>query len=491
MAYNISDIKQQDMDVGDERPKLGFGDRGNRRGMIALASTLTFSLCMALCARESLAASADDLGKSLTAIGAEKAGNADGTIPAWEGDKAKVPAGWSWGQLRYKFSPYKDEKALFSVDASNVDKYASHLTDGQITAIKTVKDYRLDVYPSHRSCAISPRMAERTKMNATEAKMEADGFSLAHAKAGGVPFPIPKTGAEVMMNARLRQYGVGYEYKKGGSVISPRPGTDNYVFYDWYLTTFFPGGRKEANNYEDDGALEFYNYFTYSNPPALAGQAIVNINYLNKEPEAYYYFPGQRRVRRLPSYVFDAPLIGFENQYMVDEQTSLWTTLDRFDYKLVGKKEIYIPSNAFKGYDFEAKKEDVFGKTFVNPEFRRYELHRVWVVDAKVKEGLRHVFPHRTYYIDEDSWSVAELTDYDANDKPWKNIESWIIPIWELDGVCGYGTFQMWDLQGGRYVVDWSSMAQGVDMRWFDTSTDTKFNAKFYTPEMLRATSDR
>ena len=111
---------------------------------------------------------ADKLGKELTAFGAEKAGNADGTIPAYEGAEAPLP-GWEWGKVRREYWKHKDEKPLFSIDASNVDKYKDRLDDGQITALKTVKGYRMDVYPTHRNCGITKEWAVRTKANATEA----------------------------------------------------------------------------------------------------------------------------------------------------------------------------------------------------------------------------------------------------------------------------------------------------------------------------------
>ena len=437
---------------------------------------------------------ADHLGKDLTPIGAEKAGNKDGTIPAWEGGEAPLP-GWTWGKVRSQYSKVKDEKPLFSIDASNVDKYAEHLNEGQITALKTVKGYRMDVYPSHRTCNISPLHAERTRQNATEAKIGADGWSLEHARTAGVPFPIPKSGVEVMYNARMRLQGIGVVYHDGTSVVSPRPGTDDFTWYQWFLAIYWPFQRPERASVESDGNIEFFTYYNYSKPAALAGQGFVATNWMNKDPESYYYFPGQRRVRRLPSYIFDVPIIGFENQYLNDEQLLLWSTLDRFEYKLLGKREMYIENNALHMYDYTSDPKKIFLKSFVNPDNRRYELHRTWVVEARIKPGFRHLAPHRKYYIDEDTWDVVLLTDFDQQDKVWKHNESYQIPIWELGGSCGYSTFTMWDIQSGRYVEDWMSIGGGADIKWV-TEEDSEakqpyFKPDFYTPETLRALSER
>jgi len=134
------------------------------------------------------------LGKDLTPVGAETAGSADGTIPAYQATETAAPAGWEWGKTRGESFKYKDEKPLFTIDATNVDKYAEHLTDAQITALKTVQGYRMDVYPTHRTCAITPQHAERTKANALEAKIGPDGWSMQHALTAECHFRYPRVG---------------------------------------------------------------------------------------------------------------------------------------------------------------------------------------------------------------------------------------------------------------------------------------------------------
>jgi len=437
---------------------------------------------------------AERLGKELTPIGAEKAGNAEGTIPAYEGGEAPLP-GWTWGKVRSRYSKFKDEQPLFSIDVSNVDRFAEHLTEAQITALKTVPGYRMDVYPSHRSCQIDPTYAERTRQNATEARIGADGWSLEHAKTAGAPFPIPQSGVEAMYNARMRPQGIGYRIDNATTMISPRSGSGDFTVIGWSYKTFLPSQSPGKESVESNGGVDFYIYYAYLEPPAMRGQAFIGISFENKEPEQYYYFPGQRRVRRLPNYVFDAPVVGYENQYLNDEQLMQWSTLDRFEYRLAGKKEIYVQNNSLRMQDFDGRREEAFGKSFVNPAYRRFELHRMWVVDARLKPGFQHLVPHRTYYLDEDSWSIAAVTEYDQKGKVWKLMEASQIPIWELGGSCGFLSYMIWDLQGGRYVVDFSMIGTRGDAKWIradDPETkQPEFKADFYTPETLRAISER
>jgi len=437
---------------------------------------------------------ASHLGQDLTPVGAEKAGNQDGSIPAYEGGEAPLP-GWSWGKVRSQYSKFKDEKPLFSIDASNVERYSERLTDAQITALKTVPGYRMDVYPSHRTCNIDPTYAERSRQNAAEARIGADGWSLEHARTAGVPFPIPQSGVEAMYNSRMRPQGIGYLITNGTTIISPRPGSREFTSYAWSFETFMPSQSAARQAVESEGGVEFYMHYAYVEPAAMRGQAFIGISFENKDPESYYYFPGQRRVRRLPNYVFDAPVVGYENQFLNDEQLMLWSTLDRFEYRLLGKKEIYVQNNALRMHDFEAKRDAVFGKSFVNPDYRRFELHRVWVVDAKLKPAFQHLVPHRIYYLDEDSWSIAAVTEFDKNGKIWKLMESSQIPIWELGGSCGYVAYTIWDLKGGRYVADYSLIGTGSDAKWISAGDPEakmpQFKPDFYTPETLRAISER
>jgi len=453
-------------------------------GLLACSADLAFAAATA--------EEAARLGQDLTPIGAEKAASKDGNIPAWSGQADTPAAGWSWGKQRSEFTKLKDEKPVVSIDASNMDKYAEHLTPGLQALLKQRKAFHMDVYPTHRDCVVPKSVEERTKANATEAKLAANGWGMAHAKSGGVPFPIPKNGVEAMWNMKLRPSGVGFIYKKGGSAVAPRPGSKDFVFYDWILTQFWPMGQKDSKNIEDYSGVEFYTYYKYFSPAALAGQALVSISYLdNKYPDNYYYFPGQRRVRRLPTYVFDAPLIGFENEYPVEMQNMLWTTLDQFDYKIVGKKEIYVSHDSFKSYDFKAKKDDYYKETTINPDYVRWELHRTWVIDAVIKPGNRHSLPHQTFYIDEDSWNVLVVDAYDSKGGIWQTRMANQIPVWELGGTCTFGPFVMYDLATGRYTADYQVATQGVDMQFYTEPNDPTFKGGFYTPDNLREISER
>ncbi|MBW7861051.1 MAG: outer membrane lipoprotein-sorting protein [Rhodocyclaceae bacterium] len=448
--------------------------------------------CALLAATAGSATAAGDparLGQDLTPLGGEKSANKDGSIPAWQADGALTP-GWSYGKRRVDFFKYKDDKPLYTIDAGNADKYADKLSEGHLALLKTFKNYRMDVYPSRRHCSAPDFVIENTKKNVEDAKIGVDGWSLAEATVPGIPFPFPGSGIEVLWNAKMKYAGVGFTMPALWIMLSPRASGGDWIEAGSSQAYYYPWGKKGSHKLSSLPPVEYHTYFDYQSPTALAGQALVVSTYLNKSGDVFYYFPGQRRVRRMPSYSYDAPQVGFENQYTLDEPRVFNGTPDRFDWKLVGKREMLIGYNAFGMYDPDADRRKVVTPDGVDSSATRYELHRVWVVDATVKDGVRHVAPKRRFYFDEDSWSLMAAEDYDAQGKLWKVRESFVIPVAET-GACDNPAFVQYDLASGRVLFDQSSMGAGKDMTWATEPDDPKYRDGFYTPDNLRAISER
>jgi hypothetical protein len=289
----------------------------------------------------------------------------------------------------------------------------------------------------------------------------------------------------------MRYRGVGIDYKKTITAVSPRRGSSEWIRADSEQTLFIPTGAKGSQPLSAFPPVEFYVYFAYSAPTALAGQALAITQYINQaENETFYYFPGQRRVRRMPTYSHDSPQIGMENQYTLDEPNVFNGALDRFDWKLVGKKEMIVPYNNFGGHDFKAKFEAVAGNDFIAPSHRRYELHRVWVIEATVKAGMRHSTPKRTIYLDEDSWAPTMMDDFDGQGKLAKLREGFVIPVFETGSCDGMAMVQH-NLAEGRYVFDTHSLGTGHDVRWVTEPNGPRYKSGFYTADNLRSISER
>jgi hypothetical protein len=460
----------------------------------SVPTSLTFGAIAAavlvLSAASAHAADPAQLGKELTPAGGERAASKDNTVPAWGGNEAQH-SGWTYGKPRGEHFKHKADKPILTIDAANADQHADKLSPGQLALLKQVKGYKMEVYPTRRTCGVPDFVAENTKKNVGSAKLGADGWSLKEATVPGFPFPMPENGIEAMWNAKMRYRGVGIDYKNVVTTVSPRKGGSEWIRAGQEFTTFMPWGAKGSTPLSKLPQVESYAYFAYNSPAALAGQALAVTYFLDQAgSETFYYFPGQRRVRRMPSYAYDSPQIGMENQYTVDEPYVFNGTLDRFDWKLVGKKTLYVPYNAFGAYQFNANADDVLKPDFIDPSARRYEAHRVWVVEANVKQGTRHTAPRRTFYLDEDSWNLVMADDYDAQGKLAKLREGFLIPVYET-GTCDVSAFVQHNINEGRYVFDLHAVGTKSDVRWVTEATGQRFKSSFYTSENLRAVSDR
>ncbi|MWV17018.1 DUF1329 domain-containing protein [Pseudomonas sp. L-22-4S-12] len=423
---------------------------------------------------------AQKLGTTLTFVGAEKAGNADGSIPEYTGGLTTAPAGFEPGS-GVRPDPFASEKPLFSVDAKNVDQYAAKLTAGSQALLKSKPGYRIDVYQTHRTVAFPQFVLDNTVKNATRASLSADGYSMQNARAG-IPFPIPKTGNEVMINHLARYQGVAFILPKssafninaaGKMVLSSQgiAGTES-LFYD----TSRPADENLLTRSRNN----------YTGPARRAGEAMQiaePINYDTGARRAYQYLPGQRRVRLAPDLAYDTPNGSTSGMSTIDDLNLYSGKIDRFDWKLVGKKEIYVPYNTYR-FTYAQNPEEVFGPKFINPDVVRWELHRVWVVEGTLKEGQRHIYSKRTYYLDEDSWAALAVDQYDGRGDLWRPGFTYITSLYDQPATNNTPVGH-YDLIAGTYYINLWPGKYGVKV------SKTPLPDNKWTPDNLAGTGIR
>jgi hypothetical protein len=82
----------------------------------------------------------------------------------------------------------------------------------------------------------------------------------------------------------------------------------------------------------------------------------------------------------------------------------------------------------------------------------RYELHRVWEVEANLKAGSKHVYGKRMFYLDEDSWVVVMDDNYDTRKQLWRvNLHPM---IQYYDAKVPWHRANIWhDLTNGAYLL--------------------------------------
>jgi len=165
----------------------------------------------------------------------------------------------------------------------------------------------------------------------------------------------------------------------------------------------------------------------------------------------WFYTPGQRRVRAAPEFNYDIPIASYGGVLVWDELFGFVGRMDRFAFKLVGKKEMIVPANVY-GVTNLTTSQQALGPKHVNPETLRWEKRRIWVVDAVRKPDARHAYSRRTFYIDEDSWMIVAAESYDSAGKLWRAANILTYPTYDVGG-NNNSTWSFNDLVKGNYFV--------------------------------------
>ncbi|PTX91213.1 DUF1329 domain-containing protein [Opitutus sp. ER46] len=414
------------------------------------------------------------LGKELTPLGGERAANADGSIPEWTGG-VKAPAGYKVGD--HHPDPFADDKPLYTVTPENQGNYAGKLTAGHLALLKAYPDYKLVVYPTHRSASVPARIEEATRKIASTAHLVHDGAGVEGALIG-TPFPIPQNGLEVIWNHLLRYRGDAVARYISQAAPQRNGGFSLVTFED---ESWFNYHRPDVTPETLDNVIIYFKQ-TVTGPARLAGSILLAHETLDqvKEPRrAWTYNAGQRRVRRAPNIAYDTPGTASDGMRTTDQFDMFNGAPDRYDWELVGKKEMIVPYNSYKLHSRDVKYADILKPLHINQDLARYELHRVWVVDAKLKPGKSHQYARRTFYVDEDSWQVLAVDQYDTRGQLWRVSEAHCINYYEVPAFWSTLEVHM-DLQVGRYL------AIGLDNegRMYDFSI--KRTARDYSPDSLR-----
>ncbi|NQD94552.1 DUF1329 domain-containing protein [Pseudomonas sp. CrR25] len=426
------------------------------------------------------AAQAARLDQDLTPLGAERAGNADGSIPAWDGGLPRDANAYD-PQLGYR-DPYAADQPLFTIDAGNAAQYQARLSPGQQAMLKRFADsWKLHVYPSRRSASYPAKVYAAAKANARSATLIENGNGIADFQIA-TPFPLPQSALEVLWNHLVRYRGDSVKRYYAQAV--PQASGDYFMtkIEDLFLFNQAAGDHSQAN-----GNVLFYFRQSVLAPARLAGTELLVHETVNqvKEPRlAWLYAAGQRRVRRTPSVAYDSPGTASDGMRTTDNFDMFSGAPDKYDWQLLGKQELYVPYNSYRFAAKSNKYTDIVQRGHVNPELLRYELHRVWHVRATLKAGMRHQYKRRDLYFDEDSYQILVVDHYDNRDNLWRVGESYTLNLYDQPLLWTKGD-AVYDLIGGRYVIGILSNEEPADQ------FDIALKPSDFTPAQLRRDSRR
>lgn len=427
-------------------------------------------------------AQAEQLKSALTPVGAERAGNKDHTIPPWTGGYTTAPAGYRQGDVRA--DPFAGEKPLFTITSKNADAYADRLPEGAKALFRKYPDYRMDIYPTHRSAAAPAAVYANVFLNATRAHAAADGIAYGiEGAAGGIPFPIPQNGFEAMWNHLLAFWGPAREVALKTWIVSADGTVELSTGYK--ETTDFPYYYPDATP-QSVGGHYFKTLRLDNAPPSKVGEGYLDWQPLDSTKygfNAWRILPGEHRVRRGPGITYDTPDPDASGLEALDEYYVFFGGLDRYDFKLVGKKEMFVPYNNNRFYTRPTA--EILGPRHANPDDLRYELHRVWMVEGALKSGAHDIVARRRLYLDEDSWFALYSDSWDDSGKLWKFGHATMYLMPEVPAVI-LGSQFVYDLSLGGYVYGFAFNDQPQAYK-----VTPPHPANMFTPESMAARAVR
>lgn len=420
------------------------------------------------------------LGQDLTPIGAERAGNAAGSIPSWDGGLQSSAS--AFHPERGYIDPFMADQPQFTISADNLDDYREQLSPGQVAMLERYADsWKLNVYPTRRSASYPDKVYAAAKANATTAEL-VDGGNGISGFSVATPFPIPGSALDVLWNHLLRYRGDSV--KRSYAQAVPQPNGNYFMtrIEDYFLFNEHAGDHNQPN-----GNILFYFRQSVLAPARLAGTELLvheTVNQVREPRMSWIYAAGQRRVRRAPNVAYDSPGTASDGMRTTDNFDMFSGAPDKYDWELMGKKELIIPYNSYRLADKSNRYSDIVQRGHVNPDLLRYELHRVWHVRATLKDGLRHQYKQRDMYFDEDSYHLVVVDHYDNRDNLWRLGESYTINLYDQPLVWTKGD-AVYDLLGGRYVIGLLSNEESLHQ------FNVELRPSDFTPAQLRRDSRR
>jgi len=418
------------------------------------------------------------LSKELTPMGAVRGANKDGSIPEWTGGITKVPAGYNVGD--HHPDPYPTDKIKYTITAKNLAEYKDVLTPGQVKLFETYPEtFKMNVYQTHRSASYPEHVYQAVTANATRAELVEGGNGIKGA-AVGIPFPVPANGLEAIWNHELRYRGESLTRQAGQAAPTA---SGDYTYVGLKESLLIPYGVKGVTTEELENTNILFKFKQKLTEPArLAGTALLvheTMDQIKTPRQAWTYNTGQRRVRRAPNVAYDSPGTASDGLRTTDDFDMYNGAPNRYTWELKGKKELLIPYNDYRLHSDKVKYDEILQPGHINPDLVRYEKHRVWVVEANLKENTRHTYKKRVFYIDEDSWQVAVTDIYDNRDELYRVAMAHTINYYEVPTF--WSTLDVYhDLQSRRYL------AIGLDneSKMYDFSK--QLQERNFTPSALR-----
>lgn len=344
----------------------------------------------------------------LTPLGAEAVANSTGVIPAW--DKNDVFS-------KQKVEEIANEKPLFYITHENLELHKSYLSTGLQALIKAYPTtFKVPVYKTYRTHHVPEYIYQAAEKNYLSAELIDDGNGVTNVWQGP-PFPVPKNALHVIWNHLASWRGVHIKVNYSEVLVQSNGAVQEIVSKGEFASPYYEPNRQIFSSKH----VKTYYLTRILSPAILAGGGLLIHDTLNQRlnpRKVWLYDAQQRRVKRIPDLGHDTPNPNSEMVRVVDEVDLFNGLPERYNWTLLGKKELYIPYNNERLSNIALS--ELSKKHHINLDKARFELHRVWVVEGVLKEGYRHIYGRRRLYLDEDSWIAMLADQYDNNGDLWR-----------------------------------------------------------------------
>ena len=458
-------------------------------GAVRLAASLAVSMGVGLATLGAVHAQVPEgvaarLEADLTPVGAEKAGNAEGTIPAWTGGLSSPPAGLGYQRGEHYKDPFASDPVLFTISGANMAQHSDQLSEGQKNLLSTYPSYKMNVYQSRRTCALPKKAYRQLRRNATIGTLASDGNGVEGAVLAS-PFPIPNNPWEIVWNHSLRYRA----FKIAANTVNavPTRGGD-YTPIVAAVDTIIAYSNPGVTRTEELDNISVYILIHTTAPARAAGSVTLvheTLNQTKGSRKAWQYSPGTRRVRRAPNISYDNPGTNTDGLSTSDSFDMYNGAPDRYDWTVNGKFEKYIPYNSYKIGGSDVEYDEIIKPLHPNQDLLRYELHRVWEIEANLKAGARHLYSRRVMELDEDSWGISTTSLYDGRGQLWRSQERWAVTAYDFP-LCSSVGGVVYDPNAGRYLI--AGLVNQEEAVNYDAQ---ELSLKRYTPNAMRRISGR
>ena len=379
-------------------------------------------------------------------------------------------SGYNSNNGEYK-DPFIEDSILFKITKDNYLDYEKYLTPGQIKMFTTYgSTFFMNIYPSRRSCAVPNEVLELSKNGNAKLVDEGEGIE---GTVGSIPFPNASEPLHHIWNHILRYRGVDIE---GGSP---------YYIVNYDGEKFKGAGKAIAKNYwnpfvSNKKGLQGKIMSKVTEPPRLADAGILVIESLNARAtprRAWVYSPATRRVRRAPNLAYDNYNSFSQGLTTVDSYDGFNGAKDRYNWSSGGTVLKLMPYNNYKFYNTEHEK--TLTALHVNQEYLRYELVKVNIVNADLKDGMRHVLPHRIMYFDFDSHNFIAEDIYDGQKNLIRYRELPLMNFYD-EPMCNAIHAATYDFSMKKYLLN---NVRSIDVPRIKWRLDKPHKENMFTPE--------